>query len=279
MVVLDLGPLGARRTELPERFFRLLEDLPPTSVLVALQTIDYDTVVRGRRGAASSEDFARAHTELSPLFRWVQDHPQQAVAREHRTPRGAAFERWAVERSRRYGAELELPAAAALREFTGENTLLADQELRKLAAYVDGQRPIGSADLELLTPFYGETDVFAMVESVGGHDAGKAMRLLQQLLAEEDPRYVFSMVVRQFRLLLLARQALDRGLAPRQVLVESPYRLPGFAADRIGRQALGFSFDRLADVYRQLLALDIASKTGRGDLTLGLETLVASLSG
>jgi len=64
-----------------------------------------------------------------------------------------------------------------------------------------------------------------------------------------------------------------------QLLTESPYRLPGFVADKIGRQALGFSLEQLTDVYRELLALDVASKSGRADITLGLETLVAALAG
>jgi DNA polymerase-3 subunit delta len=278
MVILDLGTLTSRRLDLPERFFKLLETMPPTSVLVALERIDVEALDRRRRGA-SAGDASQAHAEASAFYRWVRDHPGRAVAREHRSPRGPAFERWAIERARRHGAEMDGKAAALLRQYTGEETLLADQELRKLADYVNGERPIGAADLELLTPFHAEGDVFAMVDSLGGRDGAKAMRTMQSLLAEEDPRYVFTMIVRQFRLLLLARDALDRGLAPRQILTESPHRLPGFVADKVGRQALGFSPERLADIYRELLALDVASKSGRADIRLGLEGLVATLAG
>jgi DNA polymerase-3 subunit delta len=278
MVILDLGALAGRRLEFPERFFHLLESMPATSVVVALERVDYEAIDRRTRGS-SGGDPAQAHAAASPFYRWVCDHPGRAVSREYRTPRGPAFERWAIERARRHGAEMDGQAAALLREVTGEQTLLADQELRKLADYVNGERPIGAADLERLTPFHAEGDVFAMVDAVGGRDGAKAMRAMHTLLAEEDPRYVFTMIVRQFRLLLLARDALDRGVAPRQILTESPHRLPGFVADKVARQALGFSSDRLADIYRELLALDVASKSGRADITLGLESLVATLAG
>jgi len=278
MIVLDLGTLTSRRLDFPEHFFHLLETMPATSVVVALERLDYQALQRRTRGS-SAADAARAHAEASPFYRWVRDHPGRAVARELRRPRGPAFERWAIARAQHHGAEMDGKAAALLREYSGEETLLADQELRKLAAYVDGVRPIGADDLVRLTPFRAEGDVFAMVDAVGGRDGATAMRTMQNLLAEEDPRYVFTMVVRQFRLLLLAREALDRGLAPRQLLTESPYRLPGFVADKIGRQALGFSLEQLTDVYRELLALDVASKSGRADITLGLETLVAALAG
>jgi DNA polymerase-3 subunit delta len=278
MVVLDLGTLSGRRLEFPERFFRILESLPSTSVVVALEHVE-DRAFERRRRTSTGGDTSKAHAEASPFFRWVLDHPGQAVAREHRIPRGRAFEHWAVERARRLEADLGGKAAARLREVTGEDTRLADQELRKLAAYTNGERPISESDVERLTPAHAEGDVFAMVDSVGGRDAAVAMRLLEHLLEEEDPRYVFTMIVRQFRLLLLARDALDRGLAPHQVLGEAPHRLPTFVSDKVGRQAVRFSLDQLADIYRELMALDVASKSGRGDLTLGMESLVASLAG
>jgi DNA polymerase-3 subunit delta len=278
MVILDLGTLSGRRLDLPPRFYHLLEAIPSTSVVVALERVDYEAVARRRRGGAEP-DWGQTHAEASPLYRWVRDHPERAVAREHRMPRGGAFERWAVDRARRHGGDLDARAAARLREVTGEETLFADQELRKLAAYTNGERPIEVSDVERLTPAHAEGDVFAMVDSVGGRDAASAMRLLENLLTEEDPRYVFTMIVRQFRLLLLARDALDRGLAPHQVLGEAPHRLPTFVSEKVGRQALRFSFDQLASIYRELMALDVASKSGRGDLTLGMESLVASLAG
>jgi len=278
MVILDLGTLSGRRLDFPERFFPLLESLPATSVLVALERVDYAGAARRGR-AASAADWAEAHADASPFFRWVRDHPGRAAAREHRTPHGPAFERWAVERARRHGAEIEGAAAARLREITAEDTRNADQELRKLAAYTDGERPITLPDVERLTPAHAEGDVFAMVDSVGGRDGTRAMRLLENLLAEEEPRYVFTMIVRQFRLLLLAREALDQGLAPHRFLGEPPHRLPAFVSEKIARQATRFTYDELAQVYRGLAALDIASKSSMADLTVGMESLVAALAG
>ncbi len=281
MVILESAAVPGRKSDLPDRFFRLLGSLPPTSVLVAVEPVNYDEAERlmRRRGEAKSgEAFARLHAEISPLYRWVADHPDRALARELRSPRGTAFQRWLAERARRLGAQIEGQAAALLREYSGENTLLADQELHKLADYVDAARPITRSDVERLTPFHAEPDVFAMVDSLANRDGPKALRMMRHLLEEEDARYVFGMVVRQFRLLLLARAALDRGQTPRQILTESPHRLPGFVADKVGRQAVGFSMEKLTDAYHELADLDVASKTGRAELEVGLESLIASLA-
>lgn len=273
VAVLDLAPVSGRGPALPDRLFRLLETMPDTSILIAVAPTQ-PSQGKAKRGKGEPA----GHAAAASFLRWVTDHPERATAREHRLPRGAAFEKWAIERARAYGATIEAAAAARLREVTGEDTRTADQELRKLAAYVDGARPIGVEDLRRLTPFRAEADIFAMVESVGGRDGRRAIGLVRTLLETEDPRYVFSMIVRQFRLLLLARDALDRGRIPRQILAEPPHRLPAFVADKVGRQAAGFRTEQLADIYRQLLALDIASKTGHADLGTGLETLVAALA-
>jgi len=272
VALLDLAPASGRSPALPDRLFRLLETMPDTSILIAVAPTQ-PSEGKAKRGKGEPP----GHPAAS-FLRWVTDHPERATAREHRLPRGAAFEKWVIERARAYGATIEATAAGRLREVTGEDTRTADQELRKLAAYVDGARPIGVEDLRRLTPFRAEADIFAMVESVGGRDGRRAIGLVRTLLETEDPRYVFSMIVRQFRLLLLARDALDRGRIPRQVLGEPPHRLPGFVADKVARQATGFRMEQLADIYRQLLALDIASKTGHADLGTALETLVAALA-
>jgi DNA polymerase-3 subunit delta len=280
MVLLDLGTIPGKPSELPDRFFQLLEGIPPTSVLVAVERIDYAQAEKrtGRGRTQGASDFASTHARLSPIYRWVQRHPERALAREHRSPRGPSFDRWLKNRAQQLGGQITPEAASLLREYSGEDTLLADQELHKLVDFTDGTRPIGREDVVRLTPFHTETSIFALVDALGTRNGRHAVRILWQLLDEEDPRYVFGMIARQFRLLALARQALDDGRPPGETLSASPHRLPGFAAEKIGRQALGFTMGQLHLVYRELFALDLATKTGRADLQVGLEALVASLA-
>lgn len=279
MAVLELGEAAGRAADFPDRFYRILEGLPSTSVLVAIERLDYAQLGKGSgRDGPTGEELIRAHETRSPFFRWVQAHSDRAVAREHRTPRGPAFERWLASRAGRLGGEIGPEAAALLREYTAEDTRLADQELRKLIDYADAARPIQRRDVEGLTPFHAETNIFAVVDALGTRDGTKAVRILNQILEEEDPRYVFGMVARQVRLLVLARSALDDGRSPGDALSASPHHVRGFAAERIGRQALAFSMPQLKGIYRELFALDLASKTGRADLEVGLESLVAALA-
>lgn len=281
MALVELNPLPSKKSESADALLPILDSIPPSSVLVAVEPVDYaevDRWLRRDRQSGAADAFIRLHARASPVYAWILEHPQQGLAREVRSPRGPAFERWLASHASALQGRIEPEAAAMLREYTGEDTLVADQEMRKLLAYVDGQRAIERPDVERLTPFRANSDIFALVESLGIGDGRQAMQQLRRLLDEEDPRYVFSMVVRQFRLLLLAREALDHGRSPDQVLGTAPHRLPRFVSDRVGRQALRFTGPGLAEIYHELFQLDLASKTGRADLEVGLETLVASLA-
>jgi DNA polymerase-3 subunit delta len=249
IVVRPLGRLGAPF----DRLAKLMESLPPTTGLVLVEPKNLP--------------------KDAPLLRWARDHPDRAFVRSFQTPQGAALVRWVSQRATQLGGEIQPAAAALLAESVAGDVRTAGQEVAKLLDYVDRRRPVTAADVEALTPARGQSDIFAMVDALGQRDGRRAMRHLHHLLDLEEPRYIFSMVVRQFRLLLLAREALDAGHSPRERLT-----VPAFVADKVAAQAVNFPMDRLESIYHDLLEIDVDSKRGRGDLDVALDTLVATLA-
>jgi DNA polymerase III delta subunit len=81
------------------------------------------------------------------------------------------------------------------------------------------------------------------------------------------------MILRQFRLLIQAREAMDRGADPQEEMNTHPYVVRKAAA-----QARQFSMRQLEEIYRQLLSIDVASKSGGDDLETALDRLIASLT-
>lgn len=248
-----------------------------------------------RRGAGKSarddlETLSAGLVELPPWARVVfvetetlpDSHPILKLARTapggyHKLfepPRNPA--RWIAERARSvYETDIEQAAATALALVIGDDLRAADNELAKLVAYTGGERPITEADVALLTPYVAEANIFDMVDALGRRDGRAALRLLHRLLQEDDPLPIFGMIVRQFRLLLLAREYLDQGGAPRQagtVLGVHP-----FVAEKVTAQARAFTLAQLETVYRHLLETDVAIKTGKVDAALALDLLVAGI--
>jgi len=241
-----------------QRFEQILGQLPPTSRVVLIEWIVTD----------------RQKTERDQLKRsigwaWAEAHPAAAFVRRFACPRGPAFARWLQERARSLGGTIEAPASQLLAERLGEDLLLAEQELLKLLEFTDRQRPVTSADVQRLSSDYSEVDIFAVVDQLG---AGSAwIGQLEQLLEDRDPGYVFSMLARQFRLLLKARAALDAGEDPvAAVQAGESRRPPEFVASKISRQARSLSLPALKSIHRRLMQLDLAVKKGEAELSLDL---------
>jgi DNA polymerase III subunit delta len=186
--------------------------------------------------------------------------------------------RWIIKRCKEaYQVEIESAAAAALATVTGNDLRRADNELLKLVSYVDGVRPINEDDVALLTPYVAEARVFDMVDALAEGRANTALHLLHRLLAEkdEDPFRVYGMIIRQFRLLLTAKEFLASGGSPNQMA--EALGMNGYVAKKMARQSRGFSLAQLDDIYRALLDNDIKMKTGRIEPGLALDTLIAGL--
>lgn len=249
VVVRPVGKIGTPFA----RLARLLEDLPATTGLVLVEP--------------------KMLSANHPLLAWAERHPQHAFVRGFPSPHGPALIRWIVQRAERLGGEMQPAAAALLADSVAGDPRTAAQEVAKLLDFVDRQRAVSADDVEALTPVHGQSDIFAMVDALGQRNGRQAMLHLHRLLDVEEPRYIFTMVIRQFRLLLLAREALDGGKSPRQALA-----LPPFVADKIAAQAVNFPLDRLEAIYHDLLEIDLASKRGQADLDVALDTLVATLA-
>lgn len=262
LVIIHQADQLTRRKDDRQQFLEFLPGLPPTTALVLVEQVDLS-----RRRALGR------YQQRSHLYRWANDHPDLAYVQKFSRPYGSAFVKWLRDRSVELGGEIAPPAAQLLAEFVADDPHLAAQELTKLLDYVDRARPIEAEDVRRLTPLYGQSDVFAMVDAVGQRDGSQALAHLHRLLAQEDPRYAFAMIVRQFRLLLQARESLDLGLNPEQTM-----DVPNFVARKAAAQARTFPLPQLEALHHQLLQLDLDSKLGRADLATAMDQLILSLA-
>jgi DNA polymerase-3 subunit delta len=84
------------------------------------------------------------------------------------------------------------------------------------------------------------------------------------------------MVIRQFRLLLQARELLDAGESVTQIQKE--LGLHEFVAQKVTSQAKRFSLSALESIYHNLLEIDEGAKTSQVPLDLALDLLVVDLA-
>jgi len=119
--------------------------------------------------------------------------------------------------------------------------------------------------------------VFDFVDALSNGNGKSAQHLLHRLLETEDPFSLWGMVVRQFRLLIQAREILD-GRGNQNDVARALGGHP-FVAEKATQQAGRFSIESLEAIYRKLLKIDEGVKTSQITLDLALDALVVELAG
>lgn len=183
---------------------------------------------------------------------------------------------WMINEARRQGGALEPAAAARLAEMVGVDTRQAGMEIAKLLAYVNWARSITAADVEAVSIMTAEPDVFALVDALAAGKTSLAQKTLHRMLQNEDAMALWGMVIRQFRLLLLAREVIDaHGMVPD---VQEALGVHPFVAEKLYGQARNFKMSELETIYHRLLSMDEAAKTSQVPLDVSLDLLVGELA-
>ena len=191
-------------------------------------------------------------------------------------PRPRELPRWIVDRARRRGIEIEPRAADALAFAIGGNLRIIDSELEKLSVYRGDER-IRYEDVRRMVAYVREANIFAAVDAVLERRPDLAVRHIHRLLEEgREPSYIITMIARQVRLVLLARDVKAQGV-PRSE-VGGRLSLSGYPLQKTLQQEEKISSERLATIHRRLLEADADLKTSAADDTLVLDMLIAELA-
>ena len=193
------------------------------------------------------------------------------------TPSGEALARWARNRISMKGGSITPGAITLLTRTVGGNLWALDTETDKLTLYCF-DRPIEEADVRLLVSQVREASVFAAIDALLEGRTAVALPLVRRLREQgAEFSYIVSMIARQLRLVVLARESLEQGLG----VAEIGKRLnigPDFALRRTLAQARKHSQRSLVGLYQRLLESDLAVKGGVLDEETALDFLIGGVS-
>ncbi len=261
------------------RFTQLLDQIPSTNALILIQEDEFF----GKSWRTMKTDPGnpqRDHWLLQwahePLMVEGREIDRPVYIRVFALPGPAEMPGWIMNEAKAHGGIFTREAAAALAILVGNDTQQASQEIEKLLAFVNYDRAIELEDVQIAAAPGGEVNIFEMVDAMGMGDTQKALRLLHTLLEEQDAASLFGMIIRQFRLLLQVREALDEGLTPREIGIVLGIR-SSYQVGRLIPQAQRFTHTDLIGIYHHLLEMDMQPKSGQGELTPILDAFVVNL--
>ena len=184
---------------------------------------------------------------------------------------------WIEERARRSGVSLSPGAARLLADLVGNNLWLVSQELNKLALYALDRR-IEEEDVRALVASAREAGVFSMVDAVIEGRLDQAMRMVEQLMEQgASVPYLLTMIARQYRHLLIAKELSLARLPPEEIGTRLEIR-SDFPLRKVLEQAARYSIPQIEASYRRLLEADVGIKRGVYAEELALEMLLHDLS-
>lgn len=148
---------------------------------------------------------------------------------------------------------------------------------QKLALAADGRGTIIEAeDIKNLVSGQFNERIFALTDAISNRNKKEAARLMEdQLEGGLGESYLLNMIVRQFRILLQIRQALDSGLTPRKII--NLLKLHPFIVQKGVNQVRNFSLNSLKDIFIQLARIDYLMKSGQADAKTMLSLFLAEI--
>ena len=185
---------------------------------------------------------------------------------------------WIAKRFRESGVEIDREACAVLREIVGDEKLLLDLEIDKLVTWAAGE-PLGVDEVRrLATPSRVEAP-WALTDAWGSRKAAAALTVMENEL-EQTPREVPRLAAQlgsHLHKLTAMKRLQDAGLPPKDAATK--LGMKPYPAQKLARQADGFTTEELGDSAIRLARLDHALKGGsRLAPTLELQLAITDLA-
>jgi DNA polymerase III delta subunit len=189
---------------------------------------------------------------------------------KHSAPRRNELQGWIRGHAERLGIAIEPRAAALLSERIGgavwesdiergEQTRVADGELRKLATYA-GERPVTPADVELLVADTRPASLFAITNAIDRREPAAAAAAVERAIGEGQPVLrILAAIEGRIADLIVARDLAAGGAAP-QELTKRIGRGNARMAERIAEAARRYSGAELEAMLVGLFEADLAIK-------------------
>jgi len=192
---------------------------------------------------------------------------------------------WIKKEFQAKNGKIKQQASVLLSSLVGSDLWQLNNEINKLINYKKAQcllddkvceAEIEKEDVEEFTRGKFDENIFAFTDAISNRNKAQALDLFEkEIEAGVADSYLLHMIIRQFRILMQVRQALDQGATSRKIT--SSLRLHPFVAQKASTQVRSFSLQVLKNIFSSLVEIDKKIKTGQSDFRTELSLLIAKI--
>ena len=168
---------------------------------------------------------------------------------------------WIIKRQKFYDVKITPNGINKLIDLIGSNYRHLDNELFKLSNYKPNIL-IEEEDIEIMVSGIKESSIFELIDSILEKNIIKSTVLLEELINNGQTFFsIQQMLSRQIRLIIIT-QELSKNNSPSQIQSKIQIK-SNYAYNKILNQANKFSSDRMKEILKKLLDLDLSIKSGQ----------------
>ncbi len=192
---------------------------------------------------------------------------------------------WAKKEIANRGGKINNQALGALIGLAGNDLWQLNNDIDKLINFNNAKQPkiidgqpveVTGDDVKQLVKGNFDENIFALTDALSNKNKALAVKLLEeQSAAGLTDSYLLNMFIRQFKILLQIKQAVESGLTYRKII--SLLKLHPFVAQKGISQAKNFSLTALKKIFKDLLEIDYLMKSGKAEAQTMLNILIAKI--
>jgi len=189
---------------------------------------------------------------------------------------GENLEQWVQAFLKERGKTLDREAFNLIALLAGEGLAVLQNELEKLALYCQDSPVITLEMVQDIVTKNAEINVFNLIDCIAEKKGKKALELLETaLVMGEAPMKLVNLLVRQFRLILAAKDMISQGFSEKHI--REKLSIQPFVLKKVLIQGRNFTEEQLAKALERLLETEFLLKSSGGDPNELMENLVIEL--
>ncbi len=199
-----------------------------------------------------------------------------AEVKEFTLPKSNQLIAWINKKCLEYKVKIEAQAVNLLAVIVENDLWQLDREIQKLANYKPNEI-IKVEDVNLLVKGKYNDDIFQLMDAISEKNKKRALKLIQdQLDSGANEIYLLTMLIRQFRIFWQIKSVLKSGhLSPDEIAVE--LKIHPYVVRKTMSQLSNYSLEKIKDIYKKLLEIDIKIKTSNVKFELLFDIIIAEL--